>query len=178
MSDPLVGEIRAFPFSVVPPGWALCDGSLLPIAQNSALFMVLGTTYGGDGQTTFALPDLRGRMPIGHGAAPGLTARAPGEAGGAVAVALTVDQLPPHHHPVAAADVAGSAPIATNALFAQPHARSVSAGYSAAPPTVPLHPATVGPTGEGAAHPNMPPYLALMFCISLTGVFPIRDPAG
>ena len=123
MSEPFVGEIRMFGFGFAPQGWAPCNGQLLPINQNQALFSLLGTTYGGDGEATFALPDLRSRVPVGQGQGPGLSAYAEGQAGGAETVTLTATQMPGHTHPVrASSSAAGStSPGPSAGPFGQPH---------------------------------------------------------
>jgi microcystin-dependent protein len=180
MSEPFIGEIRAFPFNFAPKGWAKCDGTLLPISQNTALFSLLGTAYGGDGQSTFALPNLRGAAPLGQGQGPGLSQRVLGEVGGSETVTLLTAQVPSHTHTVAVASsdaiaVAQSNPAA-NTVFGESQARARSAGYvsdlSAA--SVELSPSMVGPAGGSAPHNNMPPYLTLNFCIALQGVYPAR----
>ena len=165
MSNPFIGEIISVGFDFAPQGWAKCDGQIMPIDQNDALFALIGTTYGGDGQSTFGLPDLRGRGPVHMGQGPGLSNRIIGESGGVETVALTTNQIPAHSHPVAAAtsftssSPAGSAP-------------APGATYGDAPDATRMHGSMVQPAGAGSAHENMPPFLAINWCISLSGVFP------
>lgn len=169
MSEAYVGEIRVFAGNYAPQGWALCDGSLLSIAQNEVLFSLLGTTYGGDGQTTFALPDLRGRLPIGMGQGPGLTMRTIGESTGVETVTLTTSQLPPHTHAFAAGATASS-----NAP--QDKVPAAVTGFNlysdSATSMQPLAAGTVHPMGSGQAHDNMMPSIALSFIICLNGIYP------
>jgi microcystin-dependent protein len=181
MADQFVGEIRVFPFTFAPTGWALCNGQLLPISQNTALFSLLGTTYGGDGRSTFGLPDLRGRAPLHPGQGPGLTPRQLGEMGGAESVVLTESQLPAHTHDVrvAGANDASSATPTPSGLttFGVSQARATSTGYVtvAGQAAVAMSPAAVLPSGQSLAHNNMPPFLTFNFCIALQGIFPPRS---
>jgi microcystin-dependent protein len=172
MSEPFVGEIRMFGFGFAPQGWALCNGQLLPISQNQALFSLLGTTYGGDGRTTFALPDMQSRMPVCQGQGPGLSSYPEGQAGGAETVTLAAAQMPGHTHPVkASSSAAGSDQPGGRAL-----ARSASHIYTAEPDTsTVLNADMLGGTGGGQPHGNIQPYLAVNFCIALTGIFPPRN---
>lgn len=171
MADPFLGEIRMFPFQPVPAGWAPCDGALLPIAQNSALFSVLGTLYGGDGRTTFGLPDLTGRAPMGAGHGPGLTDRRHGEKSGVPEVALTAAQLPAHTHPAAAAsDVADTNVPGPGVSLAR---SSGGALYHDAA-DVAMAPEAVSEVGGGDPHTNLQPYLALNPCIAVQGSYPSR----
>ncbi len=174
MSQPFVGQIALFAGSFAPRGWAFCDGRLLSIAQNSALFSILGTTYGGDGMSTFALPDLRGRAPIGYGQANGLTPRSLGEIGGAEQVTLNMTQLPSHNHPVNvhSQDV-GDKPSPSGNYLATPDRRGNS--YSDQSPDSTLAPASIGSQGGNQPHQNMPPYLAISYIIALSGIFPSRN---
>ena len=166
MADPFVAEIRIVPFNFAPTGWAACDGQILPIAQNTALFSLIGITFGGDGKSTFALPDLRGRSPLHPGTGNGLSPHQYGEAGGAAAVALTGDQLPPHGHTLSADGGAATTGTPGAALAA-----ANTKIYNAAQNLVPL-----APLGEPAQpHNNMQPYLTCNFCIALQGVFPPRS---
>jgi microcystin-dependent protein len=171
MPDPFIGEIRMFGFGFVPQGWAACDGQLLPIAQNAALFSLLGTTYGGDGQTTFALPDLRSRVPVCQGQGPGLSPYAPGQAGGTETVTLAAAQMPGHSHPVeASTSPAGSGQPAGRTL-----ARSAGHTYTARPGTrTAMNAAMLGQTGGSQPHGNIQPYLAVTYCIATEGIFPSR----
>jgi len=175
MADNFVGEVRIFTGNFPPTGWAFCNGQLLPISQNTALFSLLGTNYGGDGKTTFGLPNLQGAFPMhaGASAGPGLTQRITGETGGAETVALTKDQIPAHTHAVNAAAVAtAGTPDATTAL-APNSAGNPMYRWS---PTQRGHqsPATVLAGGGGAPHDNLQPYLAVNFIIALQGIFPSR----
>ncbi|MFC4615841.1 phage tail protein [Cellulomonas algicola] len=164
MSEPFLAEIRLTAFGYPPRGWAQCNGQLLPINQNQALFSLLGTQYGGDGRVNFALPDLRGRVPVHVG--PGFTL---GQAGGAETHTLTVSELPPHTHPVSAASTADrSVPGAARwASTDAPH-------YGPTPQAV-MADGLVAHVGGSQPHPNMPPYAALQAVIALVGIFPSRD---
>ena len=168
MSSPFVGEIRMVGFSFAPLGWAFCDGTLMSISQNDVLFTLIGTTYGGDGQNTFALPDLRSRVPVhaGHG-------YTQGQAGGAETVTLTVAQLPAHVH-VPQADAAnGTSNSPAGAIWAQsPSSRQHAAGTSA---NASLNMASMTTAGGSQPHDNMLPYLAINFIIALEGVFPSQN---
>lgn len=171
MSQPFIGEIRAFGFNFAPRFWALCDGQLLPIAQNQALFSILGTTYGGDGRETFGLPDLRGRVPVhaGAGAVPRL-----GQRSGTETVTLTAEQLPAHGHAVmASADLSTAATPEGNVMGAKP--RGGADVYAAGGTLTPLAPGAVSTAGSGQAHDNMQPFQVLNFCICLQGLFPSRS---
>jgi microcystin-dependent protein len=164
MSEPYLGEIRLLSFNYAPRGWAVCNGQLLTINQNQAVFSLIGTIYGGDGLSTFALPDLRGRIPFGAGNGHNL-----GEAGGEYAHSLSLQELPTHTHLASPALVAtGKSP--TGSFFASPG--KVTFGAS---PAVAMNPATVSSVGGSQAHPNMPPYLTLTFAIALQGIFPSRN---
>lgn len=172
MSDPFIGEIRMAGFNFAPNGWALCQGQLLSIAQNTALFALLGTQYGGNGQTTFGLPDLRGRLPIHYGQGPGLSQRFIGEVFGEEQVTLTPTQIPGHSHTlVAASDGVRSTAPAGN-LLASGEADLYSRD-SAAP--VAMAATSIGPAGGSQPHGNLQPYLCMNFIIALTGIFPPRN---
>jgi len=175
MADQFVGEVRLFCGNFAPSGWAFCNGQLLPISQNTALFSLLGTNYGGDGHSTFALPNLQGAFPLhaGASAGPGLSPRLTGQAGGVEAVTLTTAQLPAHGHGMAA--VPGATTGTPDASVSLAPTSNGSALYRA-PDNVYLNtaPANIGPSGGGAAHGNLPPYLALNFIIALQGIFPAR----
>lgn len=164
MSQPYVGEIRLFAGNFAPAGWMFCEGQLLAISENETLFQLIGTTYGGDGQSTFALPDLRGRIPIHQGN--GFTMA---ETGGAEEITLTVSQIPAHSHPMLATSDLASEFGPGSQVFAQP--QSVDA-YVAPPPVVPLSPSSCSPLGGSQPHSNMQPYLCIDFIISLYGIFP------
>jgi microcystin-dependent protein len=171
--DPFLAEIRIFAGNFAPRGWALCDGSVLAISQNTALFSLLGTNYGGNGTSTFALPDLQGKIPMSSGQGPGLTPRSVGESSGTQTVALTSSQLPIHGH-----TLKGAASPADQSLPAPNNMLAVStSGYAYqtdATHVTALHPAALAAAGGGLPHNNMPPYLALTFIIALQGIFPPR----
>jgi microcystin-dependent protein len=150
-----------------------CQGQLLPIDQFTALFALLGTTYGGNGTTTFALPDLRGRAPVGMGQGPGLTPRNEGEQGGAETVALTVTQIPSHTHAAVCTTNGGNQTDPTGHVWAR-ELSGITAEYQTAAPDTNLAPAAVGSTGGGTAHNNLQPHLPMNFAISLFGIFPSR----
>ncbi|MGB0789047.1 MAG: phage tail protein [Marinirhabdus sp.] len=175
--EPFIGQIQAFGFNFAPRGWAKCEGQLLSINENTALFSLLGTIYGGDGRTTFGLPDLRGRMPIGEGQGPGLTNRQLGTMGGSENNTLTTSQLPNIPVNVSSANATESAPTSGATLAAPntPSGRTSTPvnGYNTATPDVTLNPATAG--GNGTAVNNMPPFIALNWCIALQGVYPSRN---
>jgi microcystin-dependent protein len=166
--EPFIGEIRLVAFSFAPRGWAICSGQLLPINQNQALFALLGTTYGGDGRTTFALPDLRGRIPIGTGQPPAGSSYPLGATGGEETVKLTTRQLPGHAHAVHASSAAGTT---KNPATAYPG----GGGSYAADKNVRMKAAMVGRTGGGEEHENRPPYLSLNYVIALQGIFPAQS---
>jgi microcystin-dependent protein len=164
VSEPFLGQILPVAFNYPPHGWALCDGQVLPINQNQALFSLLGTTYGGNGQTTFALPNLRGRISIHDGQGPGLPPHSLGEQAGAETVTLTANELPSHTHGVQGATAASStSPAGT--VFA-------TGGAYGAPTATPMHASTIQAAGGGQAHDNMPPFLVIAWCICLVGIFP------
>ncbi len=166
MSEPFLSEIKIMSFGFPPKGWAQCNGQLLPINQNQALFSLLGTTYGGDGRVNFGLPNLQGRTPFHIGS--GLVL---GQQGGAQAVTLNITQLPAHNHvPMATTANPSVGPVVGN-LWCQ---NSVSA-YSNQAPNAAMSPAGIGNTGGSQAHPNMSPFLVLNFCIALQGIFPSQN---
>jgi len=166
MSQPFIGEIRIFAGDFAPAGWAFCDGQLLPISGNEGLFMLIGTTYGGDGQSTFALPDLRGRIPVHIG-----TGFVLGQAAGVESVTLTVNQIPAHTHPFQATTNAADSNSANNNLLGQP---PVILEYFAAAPTSLVSGQSVASDGGGQPHTNLQPYLCVNFIISLFGIFPTQ----
>ena len=181
MSEPFVGEIRCFGFNFAPVGWAQCNGQLLPISQNTALFAILGTTYGGNGQTTFALPNLQGQIPMHWGNGPGGFNTTIGEVQGQSSVTLTVSQTPQHMHGIAAGDVAAGA---TGENTAVPNNNSFLSNsvppnrvYNTTPPSVTaaFSPKAISATGGSQPHENMQPYLVLNFCIALEGIFPSQN---
>jgi microcystin-dependent protein len=173
MADPFVAEIRIFPFNFAPKGWAFCDGQLLPISQNTALFSLLGTTYGGDGKSTFALPDLQGNAPMHPGQGPGLSLHDLGETGGSETVTLLQTEIPAHSHTLMAQNQPGqlNAPAADRSL-----SRSNGGDAWKQPPQVLSAMAfqALAPAGGDQPHNNMMPYLTLNFCIAMQGVFPPR----
>lgn len=172
MADPFVAEIRIFPFNFAPSGWAPCDGQLLPISQNTALFALLGTTYGGDGKSTFALPNLNGREAIHPGQGPGLSLIDLGESGGADTVTLLETEIPSHTHTVRAVDAEGDKDLPADGLPARSTIRSPA--YTTGPANALLAPTAVAIAGGAQPHNNMPPYLTLGFYIAMQGVFPPR----
>ena len=166
MAQPYVGEIRMFAGNFAPAGWMFCEGQLLPISENETLFQLIGTTYGGDGQSTFALPDLRGRIPIHQGNGFILA-----ETGGAEEITLTVNQIPAHTHPALGSSSTASSNSPTNNV----PGRVTIAGvfpYGTDGPFGPLSPLSIGPTGGSQPHSNFQPYLCVDFIISLFGIFP------
>jgi microcystin-dependent protein len=177
MSNPFVAEIRIFGFNFAPKGWAFCNGQLLPISQNTALFSLLGTMYGGDGKSTFALPNLQGSAPLQQGQGPGLSLRDQGEIGGEQTVTLIDSEMPAHSHTAASANAAGSGTQLSPAgnIWANASSRRATINvYAAGPGNAPMDPAALAPAGGSLPHNNMPPYLCLNFCIALQGVFPPR----
>jgi microcystin-dependent protein len=172
MADPFVAEIRIFPFNFAPKGWAWCDGQLLPLSQNTALFSLLGTTYGGDGKSTFALPDLQGRAPMHPGQGSGLSLHDLGETGGSETVSLLESQIPAHAHTLMAyaADPADRFIPTGSSLCRSNNGQA----WGPANSLVGLGPQALGPTGGDQPHNNMQPYLTFYFCIALQGVFPPR----
>lgn len=171
MTEPFLGEIRMFGFNFAPQGWAFCNGQLLPINQNQALFALLGNMYGGNGTTTFALPNLQSRVPVSQGQGAGLSSYVAGQAGGAETVTLAAAQMPAHAHSVqASSSAAGSNKPDGRAL-----ARSQSHTYAAKPDSsTVVHANMLGEAGSGEPHANIQPYLALNFCIAMVGIFPAR----
>lgn len=167
MSQPYIGEIRLFAGNFAPAGWEICAGQLVPIAQNDTLFSLIGTTYGGDGQATFALPDLRGRVPLHQGSGGGST-RVIGEAGGTETVTLTLAQLPPHSHAMRASSAAATGGTPGGAVLA---ATSVNS-YGPGTPNIPMSAAAFPTEGGSQPHENMAPYMALNYIISMFGIFP------
>jgi microcystin-dependent protein len=175
VADPFVAEIRIFGFTFAPKGWAFCAGQLLPLSQNTALFSLLGTTYGGDGKSTFGLPDLQGNAPMFWGQGPGLTDRSEGEQGGEQFVTLLDTEMPLHQHALKANSQPGDLPTpgpTTSLARSSPFIYKTPAGAS---PPQPMAANAVGITGGGQPHNNMMPYLTLNFCIALQGVFPPRS---
>ena len=172
--DPFVAEIRIFPFNFAPKGWAWCDGQLLPLSQNTALFSLLGTTYGGNGKSNFALPNLQGRAPMHPGQGPGLSLHDLGETGGSETVTLLESEIPSHSHAVRAASPQDPGNLqvgAPNRVFA---ASGNGQAYNAAASLVSLAPEALAPAGGDQPHNNLQPFLTFYFCIALQGVFPPR----
>lgn len=172
MADPFLGEIRMAGFNFAPRGWGFCNGAILSIAQNSALFALLGTTYGGDGITTFALPNLMGRLPLNQGQGPGLSPRTIGEMGGVEQVTLTSQQLPNHTHTLAAASAGTRTSSAGGNLLASGEADIYARG---AGQPVALSPDQLSPAGGSQPHTNLQPALAVNFFIAFEGIFPSRN---
>jgi microcystin-dependent protein len=172
MTDPFVAEIRVFPFNFSPLGWARCDGQLMPISQNTALFSLLGTNYGGDGKSTFGLPDLQGRAPMHPGQGPGLSPHFLGEISGVEAVTLLESEMPNHNHPMMGAtqDPALAKAVNPNASWAL----SQGGGIYQTTQNTQLAPEALTPAGGDQPHNNMQPYLTLYFNIALQGIFPPR----
>ena len=169
MSSPFVGEIRLFAFDFAPLGWAMCNGDLLPISQNAALFSLLGTTYGGNGSSNFALPDLRGRSPVHMGQGLGLSNYTMGEVTGVETVTLTVNQLPSHTHVVEASAAKAKVKKPTGAVPGP----SKADVYDSAPDGVTtMNDGMIAPTGGGQPVTNLPPLLVMNYCISLEGIYP------
>jgi microcystin-dependent protein len=174
MSNPFVAEIRIFPFNFAPSGWAFCNGQILPLSQNTALFSLLGTTYGGDGKSNFALPNMQGNAPMHPGQGPGLSLHDLGETGGSDTVTLLESEIPSHNHSLMT--FAGQATAQTpgpNVSVAR--ARGITAfSTKTTSSIVPMSPNAVAPAGGDQPHNNLMPYLTLNFCIALQGVYPPR----
>ncbi|MCE7065177.1 phage tail protein [Dyadobacter sp. CY326] len=171
MAEPFVAEIRIVPFNFAPQGWAWCDGQLFPISQNTALFSLLGTTYGGDGKSTFALPDLQGRSPMHPGQGPGLSEHSLGESGGSERVTLLEGEIPQHGHTIGLTPQPGEISDPSGHTIA----RSVGgAVFQPGSPNVNMSASSIGPAGDSQPHNNMQPYLTTYFCLALQGVFPMR----
>jgi microcystin-dependent protein len=171
MADPFVAEIRIFPFNFAPKGWAWCNGQLLPLSQNTALFSLLGTTYGGDGKSTFALPDLQGSAAMHPGQGPGLSLHDLGETGGSETVTLLESEIPSHAHVLRASLDDGDLAIPT---AGRSLAKASSNLYVTTAPNIAMAPEALAPAGGDQPHNNMQPYLTFYFNIALQGVFPPR----
>ena len=170
-ATPFLGQVMIVPFQFAPKGWAMCSGQLLSISQNTALFALLGTTFGGDGRTTFALPDLRGRAPIGMGQGPGLQPYDLGETGGVEEVTLTLSQIPSHTHVAMGATAVANTGSPAGASWAMPRALL----YSSIAPSVPMSTEALGSTGGGQPHENRKPYVVMTYVIAIQGIFPSRN---
>jgi microcystin-dependent protein len=173
MADPFVAEIRIFPFNFAPKGWAWCNGQLMPISQNTALFSLLGTTYGGDGKSTFALPDLQGSAPIHAGQGPGLSLYDLGQTGGTDTVTLLQTEIPSHTHSLMANTTTATKSLPTGNSFAK-GSSMIPYLAPAGAPLVNMAAQAISPAGGSLPHNNMMPYLTLYFNIALQGVFPAR----
>ena len=171
MSEPFVGEIRMFAGNFAPRGWAFCDGQLLAVSQNDALFSLLGTIYGGDGRTTFGLPDMRGRIPIHAGNGPGLSPRRLGAKAGTEKVTLTVNQMPSHTHGLAATTAVGVDNHPADKLTGELPSTDL---YVEADPSVDMATSAVTSVGGSRSHSNLMPYLCVHFIIALVGIYPSR----
>lgn len=176
MADPFIAEIRIFPYNFAPRNWAFCNGQTLPIAQNTALFSLLGVTYGGDGRTTFALPNFSGRAPLNAGQGPGLSNYSLGQMGGTETVTLSSTQLPAHNHSLACAAANANKPLpANNFPSASIPATQPRNAPSLASSPVTMAAGAIASSGGSQPHSNMQPYLGLSFCIALVGIFPARN---
>ena len=170
MSNPFIGEIRIIPGNFPPTGWAFCDGQLMPISQNTALFAILGVSYGGNGQTTFGLPDLQGAAPMHWGQGPGLTNRDLGEQSGSETITLLESEIPAHTHFATGADVQGNVASPSQNFFG---GDTTARQWVSSNPNVAMSPQALNVAGGGLPHNNMPPYLVLNFIIALQGIFPL-----
>jgi len=178
MSSPFVAEIRIFPFNFAPKGWAFCNGQLLPLSQNTALFSLLGTTYGGDGKSNFALPNMQGNAPMHPGQGPGLSLHDLGETGGSDTVSLLESEIPSHTHIISCIDgprVGGQSGQPGNATLVKTGGTPANAYTSNATQNQTMNANMVAPAGGDQPHNNLMPYLTLNFCIALQGVFPPRS---
>ena len=171
MSNPYVGEIRLFAGNFAPDGWAFCDGQLLAIATNEVLFDLIGTTYGGDGQTTYALPDLRGRVPV-HQGNNTQSNYVPGQSGGVESVTLTPNQMPAHAHAMYASTSPASAAHGPSEVLGSSTAMNL---YGTGAPNMAMDPNALTPVGGNQPHENMPPFVALSYIISMFGIFPSQN---
>ena len=172
MSEPFVGEIRMFAGNFAPRGWAFCDGQLLAVSQNDALFSLLGTIYGGDGRTTFGLPDIRGRLPIHAGSGPGLSSRKLGSKSGSEKETLTVNQLPSHRHAINATKVAAAANDPKDSLIGDSPAVDI---FTESAPSLNLAATAITGVGGSRSHTNLMPALCIYFIIALFGIYPSRN---
>ena len=175
MPSPYIGQIMMFGGNYAPRGWALCDGQLLSISQWTALFSILGTTYGGDGRTTFGLPDLRGRVPVHPGQGPGLTPRSLGQKAGEESVTLHINQIPSHRHEMYVNNGSGNAASPANKVMATESKGDTDYGDLPATPSDTLDPNCITNTGGGGAHDNMQPFQCVNYIIALEGEYPPRN---
>src|SRR5437763_1002258 len=173
--DPFVAEIRIFPFNFAPKGWAFCDGQILPLSQNTALFSLLGTTYGGDGKSNFALPDMQGNAPMHPGQGPGLSLHDLGETGGSDTVTLLESEIPSHSHTMMCLPAPANRTAAVGNAIARVQGTSGPYVPASPPPALAaMSDSTIAPSGGDQPHNNLMPYLTLNFCIALQGVYPPR----
>ncbi|MGQ7945871.1 phage tail protein [Flavobacterium sp. WC2509] len=170
--DPFVAEIRIFPFNFAPRGWAMCNGQLMPLSQNTALFSLLGTTYGGDGKSTFALPDLQGRTPMHPGQGPGLSLHDLGETGGSETVSLLQSEIPAHNHNFSVASLNSQSTTPSNNILGRGNPLKV---YTSGGAMTAMGANSIAPSGGSLPHNNMMPYLTMNFCLALQGVYPPRS---
>jgi microcystin-dependent protein len=173
MSEPFIGEIRPFPYNFAPRDWAFCHGQLMEISQNTTIFCLIGTLYGGNGVTNFALPDLRGRVPIHQGRGPGLTGRRMGERGGWEVMTLTSNQIPSHHHMLQSSNTTANTQTAAGSMLANGDSKKTYA--TVAGTAASMDPNALGVNGSSSPHNNMQPYLVANFCIALQGLWPPRS---
>jgi microcystin-dependent protein len=174
MADPFVAEIRIFPFNFAPRGWAWCDGQLLPLSQNTALFSLLGTTYGGNGKSNFALPDLQGRAPMHPGQGPGLSLHDLGETGGSETVTLLESEIPAHSHGAVGVNAIANLNDGAGNVLARPFGGGNLYKTASGAPLVSMSDQSLAPAGGDQPHNNLQPFLTFYFCIALQGVFPPR----
>jgi microcystin-dependent protein len=174
MSDPFVAEIRIFPFNFAPKGWAFCNGQLLPISQNTALFSLVGTFYGGDGKSTFGLPNLQGSAPMNQGQGAGLEDRFIGETGGEQNITLLQTEIPAHTHTASADSGGGTSHDPTGNVWASAQVLRVGQKLYAGTGGPSMNPGALTVAGKSFPHNNMMPYLTLNFCIALQGIYPAR----
>lgn len=175
MSEPFIGEIKMFAGNYAPRNWAFCNGQLLAVSSNDALFSLLGTMYGGDGRTTFGLPDMRGRLPVHLGNGPGLTDRRIGAKGGIEQVTLTTNQIPAHSHQLTGASTRADKANPAGSVFAHQSSTGDQQFLNYADDTKVMAPSAIGYTGRGQNHNNMPPFQCINFIIALVGVYPSRS---